>query len=243
MARGHKDWGISQETDFETIVQDLGELAVRIGSVVTYSRTGNVIYLDEFEGSLAPYNEFVGGLGNARSISTDRSFRGLSSLKIIGGSTNVLLTTGVSKAIPNYDNGNLGMEFHFRDFTEATEVHFGLRVLDGVNRQDYFIALGMVSKEVAYLNSSGNLQVLGTFPFNAPSQNAWFAVKLYIDRTNKEYLRLRVNSTLFDMEGITMFENSDTIAPVVEARIWLPDIVGDNPIVYYDDLIITTQEI
>ena len=49
MASGHPDGGEGGETQIIHTVQDVGELAARLGSVSAYFRSGNVVWFDDFE--------------------------------------------------------------------------------------------------------------------------------------------------------------------------------------------------
>ena len=49
MAHGARDFGIYAPKETIVTIEDLGELAVRLGSPVNYDRKGDVVWVDGFE--------------------------------------------------------------------------------------------------------------------------------------------------------------------------------------------------
>ena len=57
MGHGYPDYGTQGPVSTVHSIQDLGELAVRLGSIVTFDRRGNVLWLDGFDSGIGAWSK------------------------------------------------------------------------------------------------------------------------------------------------------------------------------------------
>lgn len=87
MPHGTPDWGHTGPKETTFGLDDLGELAARLGSLVTFDRRGDVLWLDDFEDGLAKVNIAVSGGGAYGALETAKSRSGAFDLRLVGGSS------------------------------------------------------------------------------------------------------------------------------------------------------------
>jgi len=61
MAHGTPDWGVTASKKTIYSLHDMGELAVRLGSIVSFDRRGDVIFSDSFQNGLGKV--YASGVG------------------------------------------------------------------------------------------------------------------------------------------------------------------------------------
>ncbi|GAG14536.1 unnamed protein product, partial [marine sediment metagenome] len=82
MPHGVKPYGRTEAQNTVFGLQDMGELAARQGSIVTFDRRGNVIWYDDFESSLNKWLLYDLGVGAAVVESNEAARNGLVSCKV-----------------------------------------------------------------------------------------------------------------------------------------------------------------
>jgi len=82
VAHGAPDWWGTEQTSTVHLVQDVGELAARLGSIVTFDRRGNVIWLTSFEDGLQGTSFGVDHVDSKGTLSTNRALGGAYSIRL-----------------------------------------------------------------------------------------------------------------------------------------------------------------
>jgi len=82
MAHGTPDF--SQTSGVNTVYQltDMGELAARLGSIVTFDRRGDVLLLEDFESGLSPWQIKIDGANSKVCLSLESKYGGRFSCKL-----------------------------------------------------------------------------------------------------------------------------------------------------------------
>ncbi|GAI56753.1 unnamed protein product, partial [marine sediment metagenome] len=76
MAHGQPDFGMYQIAKTIYRLADMGELAVRLGSIVTHDRRGDVIWMDNFDSGIAKWYQFASDDDGLVEWSAERSRSG-----------------------------------------------------------------------------------------------------------------------------------------------------------------------
>ena len=85
MAHGHNDYGLNMAKQTIHGVTDLGELAAMLGSIATFDRRGDTIFLDDFEDNIDKWDITLSRAGAAIALSGDTARNGGFSCKITTG--------------------------------------------------------------------------------------------------------------------------------------------------------------
>jgi hypothetical protein len=112
MVHGHPDWGEGAIVSTIYRVMDLGELAVRLGSIDTFDRRGNVIFLENFEAGYLKWATSINGTGSSVSLVAGIARSGEHSCLLVGG-PGVGRFADVTRSVAIPVIGKLGGEISF----------------------------------------------------------------------------------------------------------------------------------
>jgi len=241
MPHGTPDWWGVEPTSTVHQMQDAGELAVRLGSPVTFDRRGNVVFVDGFEDGLGAYQIDYTGTGASVVLSCLESRAGAYSAKLIGGSTaNNYAQVFVYRPYPV--ESRVGMEASFAHDGDIATLTLAQFFVVGATQYRARVRYNHAASKLQYYDSAGNWQDLATGVSLYYLVGAFHTLKVVVDLTNGEYLRVALNNTEYDMEGIAMYTAGFPFADVWQAYVEVVSSVGHNGRAYVDDVILTQNE-
>ena len=241
MPHGYPDYGAGTPTTTVYTIQDLAELAARLGSIVTFDRRGNVIFLDDFESGLAQW--YLGGSGTNHAATQCSEFarNGAFCAKIRAGSSLGLYEV-MKKKLPYPVIGKLGLEVSFDCNTLLTyfEVRFGL--YDGTHLHEPRLRFTYATGALAYRDSNADMVDLATGLDFGHAGELFKTVKLVVDFENEYYQKVIYNSATYDLSDIAYFKEDDTASPYVGISLFVSTSTGKAGVTYVDDAILTQNE-
>lgn len=222
-------------------LQDMGELAARLGSISIYDRRGEIVWYDNFSHGLAVYNTSTSGTGAGVSLTAGYSHRYPYSALLITGST-LSLSATIEKYLGTFGSARFGVEFG---------VAFA-------NRNDYLQVTFQANQgDDNYLGSlrifpdTGIAQIrngLGSFvqasivnvPISSPP--SFLSVKLVCDFATNKYVRLLVSHVEIDLTTYDLYNDGDTGAGEVAFQIMGVGDSGFNSNYHLSYIIVTANE-
>ena len=238
MPHGSPDWwgNIPSETVHGGL--DTGELAVRLGSIVTFDRQGNVVWMDNFEGGLGPW--MWGGGGDNNAVYLDAGCT-------MYGSLAALLHPGeeddgdswVQRILPYPVLGGLGFEIAFVPETNLKRIALSLLLYDGSDKYLYEARYDHVNGQVQVQTPGPNYPVVGSPGVQAVSYHNHCVMKLVLDCLTGMYARVLFNNHVYDASAHAVYVDTDLVtkpcmAAKIKARntgVFLIDIPVDYAIV------------
>jgi hypothetical protein len=220
---------------------DLAELAVRLGSIVSFDRRGEVMYLTSFERDGSPHELAItaGGTidtGTALARSGQFALR----LKHDGGlGAGITATWIVAYTVL----GRFGVEVSVD--MDASLSRFDLKLLgyDGVDRREFGIRYNAITDELSVLTSAGTYALLASGLGYASATAGLVTFKIVGDFTNDTYTRILANERAFTPSQSAFHTASAVRPPYIGVS---AGIVGNGGAVAgfasVDDLIITQNE-
>ena len=241
MPRDLPDWGAqsSQATVHE--VTDLGELAVRLGSIDRFDRRGDVIWMDDFQDGLFKWSQGTAGTGAAVDLSFARARNGMLSCRLLAGSDGTRQAL-ISRELHFPVLSGMGLEVSFEISSETDEVQFNFPLYDGVNFHDFRFIWSDALSELQYRDADANHVAFATGVDLSIAGGLFHIAKLVIDAENKEYARVIVDDTAYPLAGKTPYTIASAELPRIRARIENHGRAGSNDVVYLGDAIITQNE-
>ena len=222
-------------------VTDLGELAARLGSIVSHDRRGDVIWLDGFEDGLDKWQPTTSGSGAAVDLSTSRARNGLFSARLVAGSDTNRLAQ-IRRFLPFPSLSAFGLEISFGPPTTIDSLLLTLEINHGASRVQFQVRYRDTDDDLQYRDSVGAYITFATDITLIDTNRIFHTAKLVVDGRLGQYLRFIWDNTEYDLSGNAGF----TVAPLTVARMdVIIDLVGragQNDIVYVDDVIITQNE-
>jgi len=203
MASGHPDWGQAQQTGLIATVSDLGELAARLGSIDTFYRTGNVIFLDDFDNGAAGWQDQSSGVGSSTAAVAGPALSAPNALQLVaGGALNRRGWRQRQFNVPT--ESRTGIEIAVA-LNSAAQFRFGLEVLYGAELKLFELMYDVSTGNLSYLGPNGITYVTLATALNLGSGlYQWHYFKLIVDPVAGEYVQARVDYHTYALTSIAV---------------------------------------
>lgn len=221
------------------------ELAARLGSIDTFERRGNVIWMDDFEAPKLKWVSATSGAGASVALSTAESLRGIQSVKLDVGTA-----SGGYSMIYRYlaaprSTTKVGFEFAFTTRANVSYIVFGGSIHDGVNKTFGKIVVDYSANLIKYTKSSNggyNYIDTGLDPQLSNNTRLFHMLKFVFDYSTKEWERVFFDNEEADLTNMPMY----TAADVTKKQTYLEvELHGDEVLstyIYVDNVVITQNE-
>lgn len=235
------DYGLLNAAATVAEVTDLGELAARLGSPVTWDRRGDVLWFDDFEAGLASWVTVTTGTGAAVALATDRARSGRRSVKLTAGSDDTLFA-GITHYEPPPVFSRLGLEGWFSLDTQVGKVSIQLFVHDGVSSFRSALRLRCSDGALFYQNAAGGDTQFADGPTPIAFAPSFHALKLVVDADAGKYVRAIIDDTTYDLSGIPAYVSGPALAVAATITALYEGSAGSNPSAWVDNMIFTVNE-
>ena len=241
MARDLPDWGAqsAQKTVYE--VTDLGELAARLGSIVTHDRRGDVVWLDDFENGLDKWETVTGGTGAGVDLSITRSRNGLFCARLVGGSDGTRQAE-IQRWLPFPVLTSFGVEESFALPGDIEKIRFGVGIYDGTNLTAYNIEYVASSLDLSYLDVDGVAVPFATDLSFVARDSLFHTIKVVVDGENGEYGHVILDNVGYPLTDIPAQVIADATLPTFHFHVRMFSHSGHNDVLLVDDAIVTQNE-
>lgn len=240
MPHGQRDWSnIGAEKTVHGLM-DVGELAARLGSPVTFNREGYVLLMDTFEYGHSRWS--LNGIDPYEAeISAEWSRYGAYSLKF-----SVAADAGkyalMDSTFPYPVAGKYGVEFSTRVDTHISLIHVDLRFYDGVVRQKYLFYLHPINEQLyIWDRDEAYTVIVDPLPISAEGQ-LWHTIKVVVDMESQYFQRIIVDNAEYDLSDYRPTLFSTTVAPYASIRLQFYGHGSGAGTAYVDDVILTQNE-
>ena len=241
MVHGNPDWGISSTKSTIFRVDDVGEAAVRLGSIVSYDRRGDVLWFDDFEDGLVKVVASTNGTGAAITAHTTEAHRGAACVSLIGGSDGGAFAS-IVKHVPFPVLSAFGVEAHIRKVDSPLSIHIFADVFDGTLAHRFQMRL-LTSGGLLQLSTDDTTFVTIADPVVLGQQaSAFHAIKLVFDPRTNLYVRLLINDTERDISATGTTPDSSGTSGALVGGVGVISNPVDNDELLVDDLIFTQNE-
>jgi len=241
LPRGMPDYGMYAAKEVISPIADVGELAARLGSIVSYDRRGDVIWLDDFEGSVLRWRTTASGTGAAVTLDTSRSLSGVQSVKLTTGNL-----TGNFASVARYlsypRGGTVGLECAFASSNSFQRWHLYIKYADGTKEYWGELQIDAWTGTGWYTPSAGPRMSLGLSPTLFMRDTLFHHMKLVVDLEKLEYLRAMVDNTEVNLSGEGLYSPGTATDAWLDIEIRLETGTDANLDGWVDDAIITINE-
>jgi len=241
MPHGYPPWsGVKKQTVFSLPI-DMGELAVRLGSIVSYDRRGDVVLLDDFGDGLSAWDVIGSGLDSEAFLSAEKAESPPYSIKAISGKT-VDCQAGIMTKVPTPVSGLLGLEAHYQ--TQAAQLSWRVQLThyNGTTARVFGVKYDHPNTQLEYLNSANVWTAFDTDVELWLASPLFHALKLVADPETGKYERLLVDDKTYTLRAYDCYEADSDRSPHTSLVV---DVEGDTDAsytAYLDDVIFTQNE-
>ena len=241
MPRDLPDWGAlsAQATVYE--VTDMGEMAVRLGSIVSHDRRGDVVWLDGFESGLDKWESAVFGAGSVVDLSGAQARHGRFSVRLVSGSDDAERAWIVHREAFAVLS-RFGLEVSFNLASDITTFYMHYYVFNGSRLAQAVIQWHDATENLQYQDDAGNLVTFATGVKLLQLDNLFHTAKLVADARTNQYVRFILNNVEYDLSDIDMQDVADATLPIISVSVMLIGRSGNNDKIYVDDVILTQNE-
>jgi len=241
MPHGGPDWSTGGQISTVHTIEDLGELAARLGSIVTHDRRGNVIWYDDFESGIEAW-AILGSPGYTITWdSTHHKSGGFACKMVTGNDANDFASITTHLAIPVISK--LGFEIAITKEDNIKEIEIRSDTFSAVHV--YYVRVKWVAASDTwyYYNSAGGWTALTPTQALLSVDYLFNVIKLVADPIASKYVRLIVNEQPFDLSGLAL----RVIGPIANIEIVPAVKITTNAdavaTVWVDNAIVTQNEI
>lgn len=241
MSHGVPDFGATAGGKTTYQLTDLAEQAVRLGSIVTFDRLGDVAALDDFESGLGRIYKDTAGTGASVTLTAGSSRSGLLACLLTAGSTGSHYA-GVSKRAPMMAPGKHGVEVSWATGLTVSSLRLGIIIYDGETY--YYGAIQWVgsSGDIEYCDKNGDWQTLVSALVLIKNVYYWHTMKLTIDPVGGVYGRCLIDGTGVAVGDYPLYSVPSSVGPEFRGLVRNYGRSGYNDHVRVDDLILTQNE-
>ncbi len=242
MAHGQPDFGLYRAKQTVYGLADDAELAARLGSIVTFDRRGDVVWLDDFESDVFKWLFAQTGVGGSLVASTARAS---------SGGFSAYLTTGGAL-------GNIGNMSHMEPYPVVSKMGFEMSFALNANISEYLLEMYFFDgvnyhlARVRFLPATFTLevdhggvwtQVATAIPVRI-SFYLFVTLKLVADFTAAmKYVRVILNEVEYDLSAFDLDQVLNATGRHLLVRLQLTTGVGSSQGSYVEDAIITQNEL
>jgi len=241
MVRGQRDYGMYAPKEATASVSDMGEVASRLGSIVTYDKRGDVVDLDSFETPLLRWKVTTVGATAYARFDTENCRTGSQSVKLHthGAALDIIY---LNKKVPILLSKSLGIEISFGKLLETQWLIGYLSHYSGTRLSQIGFYIDFNVNRIFVFSTAGAWVEVAA---GVKATNAYFffdTIKVVADFSAEYYKRLLFNSMEYDISTIPLRAINLITSPYLEPQFSLDNqgaVAGD---VWLDAYILTQAE-
>lgn len=238
---GQADYGMYTRKTTTYGLSDMGELAARLKSIVTFDRRGDIIWLDDFESDLSQWHIVKGHHLASAVLSALHSRSGAFSAKL---SCSAVATGSISihRFSPFPVLSKMGFEVSFTIDSDLKYITFLFTGSTGT---------AQVGCGIRYYHQTGILMYYNLFAgytqfasgITLRSNDYFFhTAKLVGDMTTGKYVRFILDNVVYDMNAYQFYWFDFIQLPYLYSLVYIKPEGLTTPVSYVDDVIMTQNE-
>lgn len=243
MAHGLPDFGIYQAKTKVASLNDMADLAVRLGSIVEFDRKGDVARVEDFEGTITKWNIALLGATSYVRFTDDTALSGSQCLALSGHPAAGDFGEAIFYTAP-YAFGSVGAKISVNFPGVVGNPIFTIRITayDGTN---YFwgeIQYDTLANALSYRDTGGVFQVFAPVVPAMQFNYLFHNLKLVIDCVNGVYARFMFNALEWDLTAYPLDAGLSGIAPQLMTAFRATRQTAFDDHLNIDDFVLTINE-
>ncbi len=220
---------------------ELAELAARVGSINTFDRRGEIVWMDDFEDNINKWFVEISGTGASVALSTETALYGARSAKLTTGNA-----VGNLSQITRHQHISIdtliGFEVSFAGIPFNCEYHFRVLISMGTHIASTALRFIVPPRTLSLWTRAGDWHVIASGLNVFTSPHSFSTIKIVYDVPNRRYYRVHFNNLIFDISAHRFFEEAAANMPCIIPSIQFATRTAMNLSTYIDNVIITRNE-
>lgn len=222
-------------------IQDLGELASRLGSPAAYHRSGDVIWIDSFEYGIGAWITVVNGANTAFVKDTARwNTKGASGKVTVGNTSGDDIQ--LSKYLSPIYSGTMCLSTAIDVDAPMETIRIGLVIVKDDTAYDFIVRFNYTAETVEYQDSSGTFQTLVSNFQLSLVDKLFYRVEIYLDYDAKEYVKVRIGETDYDLSDEAAYAYNYSSLDTIIIDYFIENQIAADFDVYIDYVMVTVNE-
>lgn len=241
MTHGAPDYSNVRKAEYSFRLDDMGELAARLGSPQIYDRRGEILYIETFKHGFRPWQNWATGANAVVELDEIRTHTDGFSLLMRGGSDGDRDAI-IRRILPLVNMSSIGIEIRAMVNDDINYLRTSLYIYDGSSL--YFVyAIYYAQTDILKILDSDGSEVTISTGFNLSTAYETFNfMKFTVDWINKTYKRGLFNGNEIDISAYSIQQTASALSPHIIIDIRLQSTDGNNGEVFLDNIIITRNE-
>jgi len=241
MPRGQPDYGMYAVKDVTASISDMGEVAARLGSIVTYDKRGDVVDFDNFEGAVLKWLATGAGAGRYGRLSSESVKSGSQAVELYTPDI-VDSSFTLQKLIPILASRKLGVEISFSKLDLDLDLHLVNVYTDGAIEYQAYGIIDPTNLTLSIYTTDWALEKVADIKPLYSEVFLFHTIKLVADFETGFYKRIMLDKNEWDIESIPM--PSDPVAPSIYllSTFAIKNRATDGGKCWFDDFIFTQAE-
>ena len=241
MPHGTPDWGSGKPTATTYASTDMAELAVRLGSIDTFDRLGNVIWMSSFEHGtlgLTPY-----GTGTDAEVYPSTEYPLSGGLHLVLKTGNLIGNyAGIMKALHFPVLGGIGVEISFNPVANMGDFWAVMQQADGTTMSVWRAKYDHQAGTLEVFVTGGGWQTIGTPGIAYTEPGRYCSLKLVVDCLKGKYHHVTFNAYRYDASAYAPFTQADPTRPYLDVGAFAYTAIAENLEVNIANMIVTQNE-
>ena len=242
MAHGAEDYSNVRKKEYSYRIDDLAELAARVGSPVVYDRRGEVVFMETFAYGFDTWQKAYSG-AYSRVV--------LDPIRFVSNGFSALLGAGTDEGgyailylnVPYLSVDSLGLEFRGIINANVNYIRGEIWRYDGSYQHQANLYYYPVSGDLKVKVKSGGIQTILSGETIALDVEVFSFFKLVISVQSETFLRVLFNGKEINISDLSYHKVESKLEPHIKIRFTCQSNGAGNAELFLDNVILTRNEI
>lgn len=222
-------------------LQDLGELAARLGSPHSFDRRGELVWFDNFQSGLNNWATGGSGTGNAVNLSVTNVYRWPFIANLLAG-TSLSKSAIMTKYFGAQSLSRGGVEIVFSTPIQYDFIQVEMRIIEGSIRYRMLMRLHYSPATIGLFDNSFTEQTVTTFTNPVSNLPIYRNLKIVWDTSLGTFVRLILAGNQYDVSAFTIYSDGSTTTAEMELIITLFGLTTPQASMNIASVLVTADE-
>ncbi len=222
-------------------LNDMAELAVRLGSPMNYDRRGEIVWYTNFDNGGQEFLVSTSGTGAGSYLTSYFPYQGGLSMCLKTGSESGMVALGTAYLIYPV-LGGIGLEVTFAADGYTDYINFQVRIHTGSLKHEYNVRFTKSANMFAVKADDGNYHDIGGFALTTTGGVIFTHLKVVFDILTGRYVRLMVNDNTYDISAYLPYTEASALSRGLYLGLQVVNGSSGASVLKLDNVIVTQNE-